>query len=193
MNSIEAVNTVCDLATKWMQVRRALVGEHSPELAEAVKMVRAMASIDVACPSKAELGPAHAHELPEKMSADEAVGLTATVGYRRNPDTGMIANPGKFEGEPIYVPYFWEIGQESGDQITFPDGEVFCIVPVTQLAGSMFPDLANEVGKHAVLSESDDGFVSCDLMDAEEFATFQRDCSDEWAEQAEGGARQMEG
>jgi hypothetical protein len=68
-------------------------------------------------------------------------------------EDGVIRSPGKFEGEPIYVPYFWEVylegfGEEMGDYVLF-DVEPSDIVE--------FPELK---GKTMVkLTENDQGFV----------------------------------
>lgn len=71
---------------------------------------------------------------------------------------GKIANPGKFEGEPLYVPYFWEAylngcaDEDDGDVLVFH---------IEEEDRKEFPELAsyNKVS----LWEDDCGFVSCDL------------------------------
>jgi hypothetical protein len=30
--------------------------------------------------------------------------------YKVRKSDGLISSPGAFEGEPIYVPYFWDVG-----------------------------------------------------------------------------------
>ena len=66
---------------------------------------------------------------------------------------GIIKSPGKFEGEPIYVPYFWQVyldgfGEEMGDYVLF-DVEPSDVVE--------FPELN---GKSTIkLMENDQGFV----------------------------------
>lgn len=69
-------------------------------------------------------------------------------------ENGIIRSPGKFEGEPIYVPYFWDMyligfsDEDDGDVITFH----VCSDDVTE-----FPELA---GRDSVrLYQRDDGFV----------------------------------
>jgi hypothetical protein len=67
---------------------------------------------------------------------------------------GRIISPGKFEGEMVYVPYFWEAylnGCADRD-----DGRVLGF-DVTAEDKAMFPELK---GRRTVrLMERDDGFV----------------------------------
>lgn len=67
---------------------------------------------------------------------------------------GRIVSPGKFEGEAVYVPYFWELfldgswDRDDGDVIGFD---------LTLEDKEMFPELK---GKRTVrLLQRDDGFV----------------------------------
>lgn len=67
---------------------------------------------------------------------------------------GFIRNPGKFEGERIYVPYFWDAflngmaDRDNGKVIGFD---------VTAEDKAMFPELKR---RHTVkLYQRDDGFV----------------------------------
>lgn len=72
-------------------------------------------------------------------------------------ESGIIRNPGKFEGEAIYVPYFWDCflnGGADGD-----DGTVLRF-DVTADDKAIFPEL--EGRRTVTLYERDDGFV-CEL------------------------------
>jgi len=73
-------------------------------------------------------------------------------------ENGVIRSPGKFEGEPVYVPYFWQFYLEGGAEDD--DGETLTF-HVTDEDRAMFPELANV--RHVFLWESDDGFVACDV------------------------------
>jgi hypothetical protein len=67
---------------------------------------------------------------------------------------GIIRSPGKFEGEPRYVPYFWEAylnGMADDD-----DGTVLTF-HVTAEDRKMFPELRGV--RNVYLEESDQGFV----------------------------------
>ena len=69
-------------------------------------------------------------------------------------EKGVIITPGKFEGEQIYVPYFWELflnGEADED-----DGEVIRF-NVTEIDRSYFPELKDS--RYVDLIEKLDGFV----------------------------------
>jgi hypothetical protein len=69
-------------------------------------------------------------------------------------EQGIILSPGKFENEPLYVPYFWDAylnGFADDD-----DGEVLTFI-VNQDDRNEFPELANI--RQVRLASTDDGFV----------------------------------
>ena len=74
-----------------------------------------------------------------------------------NVENGVIRSPGKFEAEPVYVPYFWDAymnggaDEDDGDILTFD---------VNDEDRAMFPELANV--RQVFLWENDSGFVSHD-------------------------------
>ena len=69
-------------------------------------------------------------------------------------DNGRITSPGKFEGEALYVPYFWEKGL-SGWYDDEEDGNyVFFVMPEDR---EQFPELKQL--RRVVLTEDDNGFV----------------------------------
>lgn len=72
---------------------------------------------------------------------------------------GVIRRPGKFEGEMLYIPYFWEVGLDglADDDIEVGNDNVEWIFEITDDDRAMFPEL----GKTTVLKlwESDQGFV----------------------------------
>ncbi len=70
----------------------------------------------------------------------------------------FITNPGKFEGEPRYTPYFWNLTLHSAqDDIEYIDNDVFDIFYVTEDDRKLFPDL---IGIDEVaISVDDNGFV----------------------------------
>jgi len=71
-------------------------------------------------------------------------------------DHGIIRDPGKFEGEQLYVPYFWDAFMNGGADED--DGEVMSF-DVGDEDRKEFPEL---VGVARVqLQESDTGFVYC--------------------------------
>lgn len=70
---------------------------------------------------------------------------------------GIIRNPGKFEGEPIYAPFFYDAlmngmaDEDDGDEAWFD---------ITDEDRAMFPELG--ACTRVILRQSDQGFVSCD-------------------------------
>jgi hypothetical protein len=80
--------------------------------------------------------------------------------YKVN-EQGIIQSPGKFEGEMLYVPYFWDAylnGMADDD-----DGNVLTFI-VDSGDKNEFPELANITKIH--LEESDNGFVYCGADEA---------------------------
>lgn len=68
---------------------------------------------------------------------------------------GRIVDPGKFEGEMIYVPYYWALGLEG--MADHDDGRVFRF-GITQEDRALFPELPKR-RRVLRLFESDSGFV----------------------------------
>jgi hypothetical protein len=70
---------------------------------------------------------------------------------------GIIRSPGKFEGEMLYAPYFWDCylnGCADDD-----DGEVLTFI-IGPDDVAIFPELSDR--KSLRLWECDQGFVHCD-------------------------------
>ena len=84
------------------------------------------------------------------------------AGYKVDKHN-RIRSPGKFEGEPIYAPYFYELWCEGeGEDEYMSDGEdcgelIFTSFDVTEEDRAAFPELAgvNKIQLH----ESELGFV----------------------------------
>jgi len=84
-------------------------------------------------------------------------------------DQGLITTPGKFEGEPIYVPYFWNLGldgcaDDEETQTHYPtDQPVFGFnLSDLNIEQSVWPELKGQ--DRIELWESDLGFVFYDLL-----------------------------
>ena len=73
-----------------------------------------------------------------------------------------VTHPGKFEGENIYVPYFW--GQYLEGAYDRDDGDILEF-DVTEDDIRLFPELASR--KVVAIMERDDGFV----IEVEPYAT----------------------
>ena len=73
---------------------------------------------------------------------------------------GIITSLGKFEGEMLYVPYFWDLvlngcGEDGGEE-----SNPTSAFDIDSADRAVFPELAGT--RRLVLSESDQGFVYCD-------------------------------
>lgn len=74
-----------------------------------------------------------------------------------------IETPGKFEGEPIFAPYFWDIMLEGGAD--HDCGECVYFI-VSEVDVRLYPELS---GIYAVrLDESAQGFVFTTIIETEE-------------------------
>jgi hypothetical protein len=92
---------------------------------------------------------------------------------RTNVDEhGLICDPGKFEGEPLYVPHLWEVVlNHDRFRLVFGEGEpvddpdrpdaTMDIVTLTDDDKRRFPALSGF--DQALLWADDNGFVYCDL------------------------------
>jgi hypothetical protein len=73
-------------------------------------------------------------------------------------ERGIIQNPGKFESEMLYVPYFWDMVMEgAGEDLYFNDSSLVTIIAVSADDLKAFPELGN-VTEIAIESTSQ-GFV----------------------------------
>ena len=91
---------------------------------------------------------------------------------------GRIADPGKFEGEPEWAPYFYEKGAEGFSDLDVTDenesGALWGFV-VTEEDVEKYPTLR---GVYAVtLEESDQGFVYAGEHTQEEYEELEREAS----------------
>ena len=76
---------------------------------------------------------------------------------------GGINNPGKFEAEPLYVPYFWNMAMNGcGEDYTHEDGTHITVLEIDATDKENFIDL---VGFSRIeLWESSQGFVFHNLL-----------------------------
>jgi hypothetical protein len=81
-------------------------------------------------------------------------------------ENGRIVSPGKFEGEPIYAPSYWDYVLEgcSGSTLDTPDGPVDCFI-LDPSDRADWPELGNTYA--LALWEADQGFVHCEHFDDE--------------------------
>lgn len=77
--------------------------------------------------------------------------------YQTYPGTDIICSPGKFEGESLYIPYFWNMNGEDDTDYHKDEHCEIRIWTVSKDDIAIFPDLTNV--KYVRLWESSDGFV----------------------------------
>lgn len=87
------------------------------------------------------------------MRFDDTININGTF-YDVDPATGHIKTPGKFEGEPRYVPYFWDIGLNG--MADTDDGETYGF-DISDEDRARFPELKRR--RVLYLFERSDGFV----------------------------------
>ena len=83
---------------------------------------------------------------------------------------GCVCNAGKFEGEMEYVPFFWDAsGDGSAEILDWSDDTTTYLVTVEDADRAAWPSIgADIVAMH--LQESEQGFVSCGTLSADELA-----------------------
>lgn len=75
---------------------------------------------------------------------------------------GRIVSPGKFEGEPVFAPHFWDVAMngfadgDNGDTFTFH-------IRKDDAEHDEFPELKKWMGRRRLLRlrQDDQGFVHC--------------------------------
>lgn len=74
---------------------------------------------------------------------------------------GRIKSPGKFEGQKVYAPYYWELTLEGGSDelVTDKFNRIHYIFNLDSSDVEMWPELSK--AKQLRVHESDLGFVSC--------------------------------
>lgn len=79
----------------------------------------------------------------------------AVLKYYKVDRNGYIRSPGKFEGERVYVPYFWDKALEGWYDWEEDDIVGFKVAPEDRLE---FPELGAK--DEVRLAQTDDGFVT---------------------------------
>ena len=87
--------------------------------------------------------------------------------YAVNVEHGIIESPGKFEGEMIYAPYFYDLCINGFSEDARYDDEYRQIDIFTICADDVqqFPELAGLEGCTLELYESDQGFIFTHVND----------------------------
>lgn len=83
-------------------------------------------------------------------------------------ENSRITNPGKFEGEMLYAPYFYEVALHGVSEELDDDGEYVTLVAVGDSDRAAFPELG--AARYVLLIETDLGFVRVESIDTERHA-----------------------
>lgn len=83
---------------------------------------------------------------------------------------GTITSPGKFEAEPIYAPYFYSM-DDCDEELVDDNNDTAFVYYVKTYDRLEFPELS-ENDAFVVLTESDQGFVSCRAFSNDEMVQY---------------------
>ena len=88
--------------------------------------------------------------------------LEVVLDYYENV-AGIITSPGKFEGEPVYVPFFWEYMMDGGeDEFYEYNGHTISVFKINSIDTKFFPGLSEYSEVH--IWEDDLGFANHQLI-----------------------------
>jgi len=85
---------------------------------------------------------------------------------------GFIASPGKFEGEPVYAPYFYDISLYDCVEMYNEDCFSEVIIKIKPEDREMFPEIT-AVAEYVSVQENGDGFVKIQLLTEQDFEKIQ--------------------
>ena len=90
-----------------------------------------------------------------KRVRDEAMRLAVDEGWIPSADR---FHPGRFEGEPFYIAYFYDRMMNGDGEMRGPEYHPYTVLDVSATERAAFPELR---GRRSInLGESDQGFVS---------------------------------
>ena len=69
----------------------------------------------------------------------------------------VIKEPGKFEGEPTYVPYLWDLAGDGAGETIYDYHDPITLLLIADSDVTAYPELANVYA--VVMWESEAGFV----------------------------------
>jgi len=94
------------------------------------------------------------------MTEEKIAALVRSEFAGHVSEQGIIRSPGKFEGQPIYVPYYWSLTLEGcADRNSGPGGEVGVAgFDVTSKDRELFPEIPRN-RRTIWLEEDEQGFV----------------------------------
>jgi hypothetical protein len=93
---------------------------------------------------------------------------------------GRIADPGKFEGEREWVPYFWELMLDgAGWCFDWPDDSETVVIPIYNGDRRQWPDLQGYA--YVVIEENSQGFVYGQAITEATFEEIEAQNEREWS------------
>jgi hypothetical protein len=100
--------------------------------------------------------------------------LRRSVERDYDSDSGRITSPGKFEGEPLYVPALWQLAMEGFQDDTMEIGTIlYEIFSIDSEVESAFADYSlKRAGDYILLWSDDNGFVNSSIVTEEELDSF---------------------
>lgn len=90
-------------------------------------------------------------------------------------EDGVIRSLGKFESEPVYAPYYWDVVLDGfADPLDWSEDETTWVCEITTEDRAMFPEIpADAVAIH--LEETGQGFVNTETLTAAELGGLSHD------------------
>lgn len=106
---------------------------------------------------------------------------------------GIIQDPGKFESEPLYAPYFYDLSMDGGaETLDWPDETTTYVVTVDDSDREEFPEIGADIVA-VIVEESDQGFITVSSLTQAELNELEDDNKEAWeASHAEEDADEEE-
>lgn len=99
-------------------------------------------------------------------------------------DGGEIESPGKFEGEAVYAPHFWDMVLSGFGETVYDGDTPISFFEVTDEDRAQFPEISPETCFVSILEDTQ-GFVCCTELTEDEYKEAV-DVLEDAAEQWEG-------
>jgi len=103
-------------------------------------------------------------------------------------ENGIIQDPGKFQGEAEYIPYFWGMN-EFAISLDFVNGATVYCIQIQETDVGVSSELASLVGQWVCMQETDDGFVYGTVKPQAEYDLLVATHDKEWIDYQEHEAR----
>jgi hypothetical protein len=95
-------------------------------------------------------------------------------------ENGRIVEPGRFQGEPRWLPYFYELMLDgSGQVLDWPSGETTTLVDIYEGDVRLYPELVEYVV--VAIEENSDGFVFGKALTEDQVDLIERQNEREWS------------